>query len=63
MTMRFAVADRKPLASMKQGDTVEFEVRAQPNPDGYYVIEKIAPLPTLSLSGAGKGGSKGGGKP
>jgi Cu(I)/Ag(I) efflux system membrane fusion protein len=44
MTMPFAAADRAQLAGLKQGDTVEFEIRAQPNPEGYYVIEKIAPV-------------------
>jgi Cu/Ag efflux protein CusF len=43
MTMRFAVADRRQLAEVKRGDTVEFDIRAQPNPEGYYVIEKLAP--------------------
>jgi Cu/Ag efflux protein CusF len=43
MTMRFAVADRRQLASVKQGDVVQFDIRAQPNPEGYYVIEKLAP--------------------
>jgi Cu(I)/Ag(I) efflux system membrane fusion protein len=41
MTMSFAVADRRQLAQLKRGDTVEFDIRAQPNPEGYYVIEKI----------------------
>jgi Cu(I)/Ag(I) efflux system membrane fusion protein len=52
MTMPFSVADRKQLAGIKPGDIVEFEIRAQPNPDGLYVIEK--------LTGAGKvaGGRK-----
>jgi Cu(I)/Ag(I) efflux system membrane fusion protein len=44
MTMAFAVADRKQLASVKPGTAVEFDIRAQPNPQGYYVIEKIAPV-------------------
>jgi Cu(I)/Ag(I) efflux system membrane fusion protein len=54
MTMPFAVADRKSLAGIKPGDTVEFEVRAQPNPEGYYVIEKIARSSGLALPGGGK---------
>jgi Cu(I)/Ag(I) efflux system membrane fusion protein len=59
MTMSFAVADRKQLAQVKRGDTVEFDIRAQPNPEGYYVIEKITPSPALPLTGGGKGGGKG----
>jgi Cu(I)/Ag(I) efflux system membrane fusion protein len=43
MTMAFAVADRKQLAALKPGDTVEFNLRSQPNPEGYYVLERIAP--------------------
>jgi membrane fusion protein, copper/silver efflux system len=43
MTMAFAVADRKQLAALKPGDTVEFDLRSQPNPEGYYVLERIAP--------------------
>ena len=43
MTMGFAVADRKQLAALKAGDVVEFDLRSQPNAEGYYVIEKIAP--------------------
>jgi len=42
MTMPFAVADRKQLALVKPGDPVEFQIRAQPNAEGFYVIEKIA---------------------
>ena len=63
MTMPFAVADRKSLASMKPGDAVEFEVRAQPDSQGYYVIERIAPSSILPLPGAGKGARSSGGKP
>jgi Cu(I)/Ag(I) efflux system membrane fusion protein len=43
MTMAFAVADRKQLTALKAGDTVEFDLRSQTNPEGYYVIERIAP--------------------
>jgi Cu(I)/Ag(I) efflux system membrane fusion protein len=44
MTMPFAAADRAQLAGLKRGDRVEFEVRGEPNPEGHYVIEKIAPV-------------------
>jgi Cu(I)/Ag(I) efflux system membrane fusion protein len=43
MEMGFAVSDRAALARLKKGDQVEFEVRGKPNPEGDYVIEKIAP--------------------
>jgi Cu(I)/Ag(I) efflux system membrane fusion protein len=43
MTMAFVVADRQQLAALKAGDTVEFDLRSQTNPEGYYVIERIAP--------------------
>ena len=56
MTMPFSVADRKQLAGIKQGDTVEFEIRAQPNPEGHYVIEKLAP--SRPGSGGGKAASQ-----
>ena len=43
MQMGFDVIDTAALASLKKGDKVEFAVRGKPNPDGNYVIEKIAP--------------------
>ena len=43
MTMGFIVRDKAQLAPLKKGDTVEFELRAKPEPDGDYVIERIAP--------------------
>jgi len=43
MKMGFAVTDKGQLARLKQGDTVEFELRGVPNKDGDFVIEKIAP--------------------
>jgi Cu(I)/Ag(I) efflux system membrane fusion protein len=43
MQMGFAVSDKAALARLKKGDRVEFEVRGKPNPEGDYVIEKIAP--------------------
>jgi Cu(I)/Ag(I) efflux system membrane fusion protein len=42
MTMGFAVADKNQLGALKPGDRVEFELRAKPDPDGAYVIERIA---------------------
>jgi membrane fusion protein, copper/silver efflux system len=46
MKMGFAVKEKGELARLKKGDTVEFELRGKPNPDGDYVIEKIAPAGT-----------------
>jgi Cu(I)/Ag(I) efflux system membrane fusion protein len=43
MTMEFVVADRAALTRLRAGDAVEFEVRAAPDKDGDYVIERIAP--------------------
>jgi Cu(I)/Ag(I) efflux system membrane fusion protein len=44
MTMGFAVRDKGALARIKKGDSVHFEMSGRPNPDGEYVIEKIAPM-------------------
>ncbi len=44
MKMSFAVADREALKSLKTGDAVGFELRAKPDQNGDYVIEKIAPV-------------------
>jgi Cu(I)/Ag(I) efflux system membrane fusion protein len=41
MTMAFQVRDRTSLAGIRKGDTVEFELKAEPNADGDYVIESI----------------------
>jgi Cu(I)/Ag(I) efflux system membrane fusion protein len=41
MTMGFLVEDRSQLAGLKPGDRVEFELRAQPDKDGNYVISRI----------------------
>jgi len=43
MKMGFAVTDRSALARLKKGDAVEFELRGEPDENGDYVIEKIAP--------------------
>jgi len=43
MKMGFAVRDKGELARLKKGDSVEFEVSGKPDPNGDYVIEKIAP--------------------
>ena len=43
MKMGFAVEDKRQLAGLKQGDTVEFEMRGAPNKDGDYVLVRIAP--------------------
>jgi membrane fusion protein, copper/silver efflux system len=42
MTMGFIAEDRKQLAALKKGDTVEFEVRAKPDADGHYLLPMIA---------------------
>ncbi len=43
MTMGFVVADKAALAKLKKGDAVEFDLRGEPDKDGNYLIEKIAP--------------------
>ena len=43
MKMGFVVRDKEALARLKKGDAVQFELAGKPNPDGDYVIEKIAP--------------------
>jgi Cu(I)/Ag(I) efflux system membrane fusion protein len=43
MTMGFVVEDKSQLGKLKAGDTVEFRLRGQPDKDGSYVIERIAP--------------------
>jgi membrane fusion protein, copper/silver efflux system len=45
MTMGFQVGDKAQLAGLKKGDTVEFELRARPEPDGSYVISRIGGKP------------------
>ena len=54
MKMGFAVADKKQLAEIKPGDSVEFELRGEPDKGGGYVIEKV----TRAAPGEPKGGSK-----
>jgi Cu(I)/Ag(I) efflux system membrane fusion protein len=44
MEMGFAVTDKGALARLKKGDAVEFELRGEPDKNGDYVIEKIAPV-------------------
>lgn len=41
MTMGFVVADPAALAGIKAGDPVEFELRAEPDDKGNYVIERL----------------------
>lgn len=41
MKMGFMVQDRQQLSGLKPGDAVQFELRAQPDADGNYVIESI----------------------
>jgi Cu(I)/Ag(I) efflux system membrane fusion protein len=41
MKMDFPVEDKAALAHVKRGDAVQFELRAEPNKDGEYVIEKL----------------------
>ena len=43
MMMGFAVTDKGQLARLKKGDGVEFDLSGEPNKDGDFVIEKIAP--------------------
>lgn len=43
MKMGFMVEDRALLEGLKPGDTVEFEMRDEPDKDGNYVLRKIAP--------------------
>jgi Cu(I)/Ag(I) efflux system membrane fusion protein len=45
MQMGFAVADRKLLEGVKNGDAVEFEMRGLPNKDGDFVVERLQKLP------------------
>ena len=44
MTMDFAIPDRQQISALKVGDTVEFEVRGEPNKDDAYEIVRIAPV-------------------
>ncbi len=41
MQMGFAVADRKLLQGLAKGDAVEFEMRAKPDKEGEYVLERL----------------------
>jgi Cu(I)/Ag(I) efflux system membrane fusion protein len=41
MTMEFTLKDKAALSGVKPGDTVEFELRRQPDSDGEYLIEKL----------------------
>jgi Cu(I)/Ag(I) efflux system membrane fusion protein len=43
MTMEFVVEDPGSLARFRRGDPVEFEVRGEPNKDGDYVLQRLAP--------------------
>jgi Cu(I)/Ag(I) efflux system membrane fusion protein len=43
MKMGFAVSDKNALSKVKPGDTVEFTVRAEPDRNGDYVIDSLAP--------------------
>ena len=43
MTMEFAVEDPSVLSHFKRGDAVEFELRGEPNKDGDFLLEKLAP--------------------
>ena len=43
MTMGFVVENKAELGGLKAGDAVEFEMRPKPNPDGDFVITRIAP--------------------
>ena len=41
MTMGFVAEDKKQLAGLRNGDPVEFEVRAKPDKHGNYLVPKI----------------------
>jgi Cu(I)/Ag(I) efflux system membrane fusion protein len=43
MTMTFRAADKALLTNAKAGEEIEFDVQAEPNKDGDYVITRIAP--------------------
>jgi Cu(I)/Ag(I) efflux system membrane fusion protein len=43
MTMEFAVGDKAALAKLKKGDAVEFEMRAEPDKEGDYTIDRLTP--------------------
>jgi len=43
MRMGFKVGDARLLEGLKPGDAVEFEMRGEPDQDGNYVIQRIAP--------------------
>jgi Cu(I)/Ag(I) efflux system membrane fusion protein len=43
MRMGFKVADPRQLEGLKSGDHVAFELRGEPDQDGNYIIERIAP--------------------
>lgn len=43
MKMGFDVTDKAALTKLKKGDSVEFDLRGEPDKDGNYTIEKIAP--------------------
>ena len=42
MSMGFIVEDKAQLSGLKPGDAVEFEVRAQPDKDGNYLVPRIS---------------------
>jgi Cu(I)/Ag(I) efflux system membrane fusion protein len=43
MTMEFMVQDKSALAKLRKGDPVEFELRGEPDKDGNYMIQRLAP--------------------
>jgi Cu(I)/Ag(I) efflux system membrane fusion protein len=43
MKMGFAVTDKAALARIKPGETVDVNIRGEPDPNGDYVIESISP--------------------
>jgi Cu(I)/Ag(I) efflux system membrane fusion protein len=45
MTMGFVVEDKAQLARIRNGDSVEFELRAEPDADGNYVLSRIGAKP------------------
>jgi Cu(I)/Ag(I) efflux system membrane fusion protein len=52
MTMTFRAADKALLANVKPGDDIEFDLLAEPNKDGTYVITRITPRTPRKLGTA-----------
>ncbi len=44
MSMGFRVEDKKLLQGIKPGDTIDFEIRSEPNKNDEYIITRITPV-------------------